>query len=311
MQDAEPFRLKATIEVFDTSGVILAHDSLDVLWKDSRRYRQEINLEPLGGIKQPITQLEADNGSVAWRTGFWNGQWIVPPENFALAVLQPFFLYQRMDQRLSTQPAANGNTGLDCVGTEPVLPEIPADLPIAITTYCMERGNHILRFVEARKGLEIVYKDIQPFGNKFVARTIDFAVNGRVMIRLHVNTLESASEFAAIEQTPPEKAQRLSYHVADIPYESLVLFQGQLLKSMPALFPMPGGDVVMSCHVDMTGQVDSVKVLQSSSPALNPLAMAAAKKWKFRVSYQKTGLLPQNVIVRLQGNGESPVFMSP
>ena len=216
-----------------------------------------------------------------------------------------------MPQRITAQPAPAGNNGLDCFGTEPELPDVPAETSIAITTYCMEKGNHILRLIDAPNGLQIAYRDVQPFGSKFISRTVDFVVSGHLRMRVHVDSLETATDFSALEQAPPDGAQRLNFHRADSPIGTSELFHGQLLKSVPALFPKPGGDIVLKCHVNTMGEVESTEVLQSSSPALNPLAIAAAKQWKFRASYQNIALVPQDVIVRLQGNGESPVFMNP
>ena len=179
-----------------------------------------------------------------------------------------------------------------------------------MTTCCMEKGNHILRLVDAPNGLQIAYRDVQPFGQKFVARTVDFVVSGQLRFRVHVDALEPANEFSALEQAPPDEAQRLNFHRTDYPLATGELFGGQLLKSVPALCPKLGGDVVLKCHVSTSGEIESVEVLQSSGPALNPLAIAAAKQWKFRASYQNTALVPQDVTVRLQGNGESPVFMT-
>lgn len=306
MLDAEPFHLKATIEFYGSDGKVAAKDGLDELWQSPKRYRQEIRLQPTKPGDSEATLLEVDNGTLAWRTGRWS-----LPGSFIHPVLQPFYLYLRMPQRVTARPAPAGNNGLDCLGTEPELIHVPTETQVAVTTYCMEKGNHILRLVDAPNGLQIAYRDVQPFGGKFVARTVDFAVSGRIRFRVHVDSLETANDFSALEQAPPDEAQRLNFHRADIPFSTGELFYGQLLKSVPALFPKPGGDVVLKCHVNASGEIESVKVLQSSSPALNPLAIAAAKKWKFRASYQNTALVPQDVTIRLQGDGESPVFMNP
>ena len=306
MPDAEPFRLKATVEIYTGDGSVAAKDKLDELWQAPKRYRQEIYLQPMKRGDSANILLEVDNGTLAWRTGRWS-----LPGIFTYPLLQPFYLYLRMPQRVTMQPAPAGNNGLDCFGTEPELPNVPPQTPIAITTYCMEKGNHILRLVEAPNGLQIAYRDVQPFGKKFIARTIDFVLAGRLWMRVHVDSLETATEFLALEEAPPDEAQRLNFHRADSPTATGELFHGQLLKSVPALFQKPGADIVLKCHVSVSGEVESVEVLQSSSPALNALATAAAKQWKFRASYQNTTLVPQDVIVRLQGNGESPVFMNP
>ncbi len=306
MPDAEPFHLKATVEIYGADGRVLAKDKLDELWQSPKRYRQEVLLQPSKPGDSAATLLEVDNGTLAWRTGRWS-----LPGNFIYPVLQPFYLFQRLPQRLSTQPVLAGNTALDCLGTEPQLPNVTSDTPIAVTTYCMEKGNHILRLVDAPNGLQIAYRDVQPFGKKFVARTVDFIVFRKLRMRVRLDALEAATDFSALEQAPPGVAQRLSFHRGELPVATGELFHGQILKSVPALFPKPGGDVVLKCHVTTAEGVDSAEVIQSSNQALNGLAVAAAKQWKFRASYQDSALVPQEVTLRLQGDGESPVFINP
>lgn len=306
MLGAEPFHLKATIDLYGSDGKVVAKDKLDELWQSPKRYRQELHLQPMKRGDSGTILLEVDNGMLAWRTGHW-----LLPGSFIYPILQPFYLYLRMPQRVTSQPAPAGNNDLDCVGTEPELANVPAETPIAITTYCMEKGNHILRLVEAPNGLQIVLSDVQPYGRKFIARTIDFVVFGKLRFRVHVDSLETVDEFSALEQTPPDEAQHLTFHRDDIAFNTGELFRGQLLRNVPALFPKPGGDVLLKCHVSTSGEVESVEVLQSSSPALNPLAIAAAKRWKFRASYQNTALVTQDVTVRLQSDGESPLFINP
>lgn len=135
MPDAEPFHLKATVEIHSGDGAVAARDRLDELWQSPKRYRQEIYLQPMKRGDSANTLLEVDNGTLLWRTGRWS-----LPGIFTYPVLQPFYLYERIPQRITTQPVPAGNNGLDCLGTEPELPSVPAETPIAVRTYCMERA---------------------------------------------------------------------------------------------------------------------------------------------------------------------------
>lgn len=289
-----PFHLRATVQIMNPDGSVKGTAKLDELWQGPKRYRQEIKL-PGGEL------VEVDDGKGTWRTGRW-----VIPGDFSHPILQPFYLYLRMPQRLSAQAAPEEFPSLDCVGTEPILPEVPPDVPLAITTYCMEKGNHILRLVQEPNGLRISYNNVRPFGKKFVARDIEIVWNGQSRFRIHVDALDVPTDFSALDAPAPSNAQILAFHRAD-GFATGALFGGQPLQTTLPIFPKPGGFVTLKGQVDDKGIVSGIEVVTSSNPRLNDAAIAAFGQWKFRVSYQDMAIVRESVEVHFQGSGEEPV----
>jgi hypothetical protein len=293
-----PFHLSATVLIISPDGSVKGIAKLDELWQGPKRYRQEIKL--------PSEDLvEVDDGKSPWRTGKWS-----LPGDFSHPILQPLYLYLRMPQRLSAQAAPEEFPSLDCVGTEPILPEVAADVPLAITSYCMEKGNHILRLVQEPNGVRISYNNLRPFGKKFVARDIEIAWNGYPRFRIHIDALDVPTDFSAIDAPAPVKAQDLPFHRAD-GFVTGALFAGQPLQTALPIFSKPGGLVTLKGQVDDKGIVSGIEVVNSSNPRLNDAAIAAFGQWKYRVSYQNTAIVRQSVEIRFQGSGEGPVKAVP
>ncbi|MEK6397698.1 MAG: energy transducer TonB [Terriglobus sp.] len=292
--NATPFHLLATVQMMNPDGSVKGIAKLDELWQGPKRYRQMIKL--------PGAELvEVDDGTSTWRTGRWE-----IPGDFFHPVLQPLYLYLRMPQRLTQQPAPDEFASLDCVGTEPLLPGVSPDVPLALTTYCMEKGNHILRLVQQPNGVRISYNTVRPFGKKFVARDIEIAWNGKPRFRIHVDALDVPTDFAVLDASAPIKAQDLQFHRAD-GFATGELFRGQPSQMVSPIFPKPGGTVTLKGQVDNTGNISGVAVVTTSNPRLNDAAIAAFQQWKFRVSYQNTVTVPEEVEIVFQGTGESPV----
>lgn len=289
-----PFHLQATVQIMKSDGSVKETATLDELWQGPKRYRQEIKLTS-------ADLVEVDDGKSTWRSGRWS-----IPGDFFHPVLQPFYLYLRMPQRLSAQAAPEQFPSLDCVGTEPILPEVAPDLPLAITSYCMEKGNHILRLVQEPNGVRISYNNVRPFGKKFVARDIEIAWSGNPRFRIHIDALDVPTDFSAIDEPAPIKAQNLPFHRAD-GFATGALFGGQPLQTALPIFPKPGGFVTLKGQVDDKGIVSGIEVESSSNSRLNDAAIAAFGQWKFRVSYQNAAIVSESVEVLFQGSGEEPV----
>jgi hypothetical protein len=292
--NAPPFHLLATVQIMNPDGSVKGTAKLDELWQGPKRYRQMIKL--------PGSELvEVDDEKGTWRTGPWS-----IPGDFYHPVLQPFSFYLNMPQRLSAQAPPEEFAALDCVGTEPVLPEVSADVPLALTTYCMEKGNHILRLVQKPNGVRISYNTVRPFGKKFVARDVEIAQNGRPRFRIHVDALDTPTDFGSLDAPAPSNAQIFTFHRAD-GFVTDELFRGQPSQMVSPIFPKPGGTVMLKGQVDEKGNVSGVEVVNSSNPRLNDATVTAFGQWKFRVSYQNTTLIREEVEVVFQGTGEGPV----
>ena len=296
-----PFHLVATYIEFDMSGNEISKGSLDELWENPRRYRQ---IYTVPGMEKyvvdgkehfressslPLRKLvEVDNGNQAWRTGMW----VVMFGQIELnTLLKPYSQLSPTTTRLSDAAPSKNNPSLECIETEPDIPGASGasdDTRFALTTYCLNKGNHLLRFISLPYFQEISFNDLQPLGNKFIARTIIVALNGRVLVKIHVDVLEAASDFHELDSPAPTEAQLLSFHRADQKISSGFVWRGQLLKKVSPLYPHEGmrEKITVKLHIDTTGAVESAEVLGAQNQILKAPVLNAVKQWRYRVSYQ-------------------------
>jgi TonB family protein len=278
MQGAEPFHLQASFEWFDVGGKSLGKGSLDEIWKDPDEYRRALELPG----KHLIL---VDNGGQGWRTGEWS---MLQSVSLGIgSVLTPFRERPEGD-RLSLETAPKDNPNLDCVGTEPDLTGVDADIHLALTTYCMAKGNHILRLVSRPNAIQMAFNDIQPFGRKYVARTIEVALKGRAMLRLHIDKLEPLTDFNMLQAPAPTDAQILTLRSSDSPSVSGELMHAQLLTKVNPQYPQEGmrGRVVVKLHINTEGAVESAEVISAENQVLKAPVLTAVKQWKYRVAYR-------------------------
>lgn len=280
---ASPFNLTASFEWFTSDGRSTGQGTLETLWRDARHYRVSIKL-PTGSL------LEVDNGTQLWRTGTWT-----VPQPVSLgwsAALTPFAALQLESDRLSSQ-ADLSSSNLECVGTEPQISGIASATPVALTTYCLSSGSHLLRRISRPNDISISLNDVQDFGSEYIARSLTVAKRGKTLLHLHVDSLTNPSDFSLLDTAPPPDAQLLIFHRADVTTHNGEIMHGQLLTTKPPTLPTldptaapPEGNVVLKLHIDNRGQVVGVDVVRSSNAILTTAAVAAAKQWRYRVSYQ-------------------------
>jgi TonB family protein len=295
-EGAEPFRLVASFESFD-AGVpnvqIEAHNkgTLDELWKSPREYKKTITVDG----KQVVV---VENGTQSWMTG---DAVISSFIGLAInAVSTPFLELPPTINRVSRE-VNKENATLDCVGTEPKFEGVSEETRLALTTFCMARGNHLIRLILRPNDIAIAFNDIQPFGKKYIARSIEVTQGGRPIVRMHIDSLTPADDFSALSATPPDGAQISDYHRADHAYISNDLRRGQVLTTVPPIVPSTGfrGVVVVKVHVDTTGQVEHAEVLGSENQIIKNAALASVKQWRWRVSYEGDKLVPIDTAVEL------------
>jgi hypothetical protein len=127
--------------------------------------------------------------------------------------------------------------------------------------------------------------------NKYIARTVQIYANGNLLIRLHIDSLTSADDFAILDEPIPQEAQKISFHRKDQPYY-VGPMRGQVLKGTDALLSHlgHGGTVVVKAHVDTTGAVVSTEIISSPSQFATNGALSSVRNWRYRAGYDKDHL---------------------
>lgn len=303
MEGSAPFHLVASFQKFDEDGKPTGKGTLDELWESPTQYREALTLPAMKHVKSkdgkedfeevlsapPRELVEVDSGTQAWRTGEWVlfGQ----SGNAIDAVLRPFLLRSNTSNRLSYETTLNENAALECIGTEPDIPGVADDTRLALTTYCLNPGNHLLRLISRPNKISISFNDVQPFGKKYIARSIEVGLAGKVQLKLHIDVLEPASDFSPLKEPPPATAQILHFHRAEVPYLSGEVMRGQLLHTV-GLKGGFRGTATVKIHVDITGAVTSAEVVKEQNSIAEAPLLEAVKQWRYRVSYQGNKLVP-------------------
>lgn len=316
MEGGTPFHLVASFEQLDGSGRPAGKGSIDEVWVNPRRYKQVLTLPAFEEVQMPGGRVEdrqllsaaprqlveVDNGTRVWRTGRW-----VLFSDFLTPLLQPFALLAA-ESRLGVERPGAGVENLDCVGTQPQLPGVGQETQLALTTYCLAKGNHLLKVVRRPNRVEMTYNDAQPFGKKYVARSID-VVRGTARLKIHIDVLEEAQDAAELDAAVPEGAQVLGFHRADLPRRTGELMLGQLLSKVSPQYPQEGlrGTITVKCHVNTKGEVESEEVLGAANQQLKAPVVNALKAWRFRVSYRGDKLVDVDRVIRFSYGGEEVI----
>ena len=116
-----------------------------------------------------------------------------------MAVSAPF-RERPVGDRLAIGVAPKEVPNLDCFSTEPSLPGVSTDIPLAQTTYCLEKGNHFLRYISHPNSIKIGFNAIQLFAGKYIARDIQVVMPNGDQVRVKVETLEVATDLHSIDQ---------------------------------------------------------------------------------------------------------------
>jgi TonB family protein len=293
---ATPFHLKASLKWLSTNNAGGAADSgtIEVLWKDSHHYRITTTL-PSGRL------IENDDGENPWRAGEW-----AVPVSVGLAqnaLLNPYLRASLSTDRVSEGEQQAGQPVMDCVDTAPDIPGVSPDAKIAPTTYCLAKGNHLLRLVRKPNNWKIAFNDIKAFENKYFARSIEIVRAGRPVLWLRVDSIVKAEDFSILNEAVPVDAHMLHFHVADASYLSAEVMRGTPIYTTPPLIHSNlghSGVVVVKLHIDITGVVDSADIVNSPNEFLSAAAISQVKQWRYSLSYINNKIVPIDDVVTIQ-----------
>jgi TonB family protein len=293
-----PFHLKASLKWLSTNNAGNTADSgtIEVLWKDPHHYRITV-------VLASRKLVENDDGENPWRTDRW-----ALPEPVVLAqnaLLNPYYRANLSTDRVSEGAQIEGQLVMDCIDTAPDIPGVRPDAKIASTTYCLTKGNHLLRLIRRPNNWKIAFNDIKAFENKYFARSIEIARAGRPVLWLRVDSIEKAEDFSILNEAAPKGAQMLHFHIADGSYLSAEVMRGTPIYTTPPLLYSDlghSGVVVVKLHIDLTGTVSSAEIVNSPNEFLSAAAISQVKQWRYSLSYINNKVVPIDDVVTIQFN---------
>lgn len=293
-----PFHLKASLKwlVASNAGDTTESGTIEVLWKDSHHNRITIIL-PSGKM------VENDDGENPWHTAE-----LTVPQSVVLAqnaLLNPYLRDNLSTDRVSEGGQQQGQLTMDCIDTAPDIPGVKSDAVIAPMTYCLAKGNHLLRLVRRPNRWMIAFNDIKVFENKYLARSIDIGRAGRTVLWLRVDSIEKAEDFSILNEAAPKNAHMFNFHMADTSYLSAEVMRGTPIYTPPPLVHSDlghSGVVVVKLHIDTTGAVSSTEIVDSPNEFLSVAAISQVKQWRYSLSYINNKIVPIDDVVTIQFN---------
>jgi hypothetical protein len=318
--NATGFHLKARLDLFDATKKVdpvpVASVDTDELWQDPLSWKLTVRDD--GG-----TFSEIDNGSTAHTIGripeepgccHYPGNTTVDyVVMHALSALFAPFAEGLLHGNLALAPGGgcwDRSTGKlwpellnNCTGilARPNLLDIDPRTPVTQTGYLFSPYDYTLRHIDAPLDTQAGYRldlyDYAPFGTHKIARTIDISHHFQLLARMHMLTLDPASDFSALRASMPGDATPIAPHSQ----ENLLAHEivpGKPLDGGPTAALMNGAGrcgictVSIQLSVDAAGKVAGLYVHDDQHHLITPALLDAVKLMRFSLGYKEGRALP-------------------
>jgi hypothetical protein len=279
--DAQSWHLKATYQVFASDGKKSEEGVYEVLFADSRKYKQSF-------ASKSFSQIDYTTDKGLFRTG--DMQWASGPER--LIVKKLFHPLPNDDFLQKETPQAYdrnmGGANLHCVAFRSTMSETP-NSGATTPTFCFDHDKPILRYTSgwgatySELSGDTLMNEIVVFHKRFVARDVSVTMFDKLYVKIHVDTLE---ELAVVNDTdfhPPATAAVAPPPRPMVPYS---IMSGRIIKRVEpgyAALANPSGwegRVIVDVIVGSDGHVKTVRPLSGSSMYQGMVANAVYK-WSY------------------------------
>jgi len=177
----------------------------------------------------------------------------------------------------SSKTIENGSLKLTCL--------TPAGT-LGASTFCLASGEPFLRlYALPASSTQVLYNRILRFGGRAVAGDLKLTRSGKVVVSLHVDTLESLDTKNEAAFTPPPEAALVPIpHLVNI---SAAVAQGMAEYKVAPTYPPEAkashisGTVVLQGTIGKDGHIKDLKVV-GGPPALQTAAVDAVRFWRYK-----------------------------
>ena len=195
----KPWHLKATFTLFDENGKTTDQETYEESWASPTKYKIAYT-----GTGFSQTNYGTDQGVMRSGSRHFAPYLFVQIGN---QLIDPFLDSERLTEHLSfTQEKLSlGKTKLHCITVQgSTLPSAP---PITISPkYCFDLDLPVLRVSSRWDGFQFARSDIFPFQNRFLARDIQGFRGGKILIKAHLDTVETLNATSDADFAPPDDA---------------------------------------------------------------------------------------------------------
>jgi len=296
-EHSAPFHLVARLDLFDDfkdkAHNPAAQATLDELWRDPLHWKLTVAYGTSifteiddGGTAYTIGDIAEDPSCCSFPGHTSVEDVVLHAEAVLFSPFRPALLSTR---RLTL------DTRLNCIDAEPELAGVPSTVPIASAVYCLDPNHLNLHHAEYPKDSPDLYRfdlsDVAPFDGKDIARTIDIWRYTVHLSRVHVTTLEPATDFSALNAPAPSGAKRGMAHSQD------TLLADEIMRGHPLSRPDLQSRInkssscciytaELNLHVDVSGKVNGYSIVADRGSLINPSVIEGAMQMKFSLGYQ-------------------------
>jgi TonB family protein len=271
--DTLPWHIKGTWRILDESGAVMNEGTYEEFWvspKSSKRIY----------TGKDFTQTEYTTDKGDFRASSSHGD--LPPllTSAHNDLISPMPNEQTIvHTTYSAKPFENGDLKLTCISQ--------AAVPGA-STLCLANGEPLLRIYSVpafTTPTQALYNRVLRFNDKAVAGDLKLVNGGKVILSLHVDTLESLDTKNEVAFMPPTDGE-----LVPIPrriYISAGVAAGMIVRKVAPEYPFDAksgrisGTVTLQALIDTDGKVKDLKVV-SGPAALQKAAVEAVRQWKYR-----------------------------
>ena len=270
---ATPWHMKGTYQVLDEKGSVKEAGSFEEFWVSEKKMKITYT-DP--GFNQTLYSTK-DGG---FRVG---DQRSASHEGLAARYsLFPFFPSEEFlkNSKIDSIDRQVGSLQLRCVRVDTSKPGAGEFSEV----YCFNLNAPILRLFEMSRGSsQNIYNGIVSFHGIYVARDVSVSSQGKLWMKIHVDTLEPLSDVDESNFTPPQGAVPIKDAKIDV---APSVMAGRILHRVSPEYPEAlksvhlEGTVVLQGTIKKDGTVGDLKVISGPKP-LYPSALQAVSQWVY------------------------------
>ena len=297
--ELKPWHIKATYETFDRKGGPSGTGTYEEWWASDSQYKRSY-------ISQGFTQTDYATQEGLFRVG--EQKWAEPPLDLLRSMLlTPFPDPSALSgATIGIEKRSVAGVQLQCVLFAWPIPDSSVAFAGQSPVYCMNATAPVLRIAIYGGYRQAVANGILVFQKHYVARDLEIAENGKPMLKVHVENLETLNATNDFAKHPSDAVAI----AAPITLQAKIVQPLVLWKVAPH-YPEEAkrlriqGAVVFNARISTDGRIQELNMKSSPSPLLTGVAEQVVRQWRYtpqRLAGKPADLVTEINIVFSLGN---------
>lgn len=276
--DVKPWHIRGHFTIYDKDGKPEDRGTYEEWWASPDKYKRSFTTAK-------FTQTDYANGSALFREGLQD--W--PDAEIAMrsALITPVPEISQGDSVPKEQDERVEKLKLTCVSLTYALQKNAVMTGSAFPTYCIGPALPVLRLSSTGAPFETVYNRLTSFQGHYVAQEIQFAISGKPVFDLSLDTVETMAQLPENFPNPPQNAKPVDLEMISFPVDQARFGTVQLLKKAAPVYPLAAkeqgiqGVVDLNATIGTNGHIRKLTVM-SGPKQLQQAAIDAVIQWVYR-----------------------------